>query len=192
EIFEAAYTWAEQELKSPALPSAWVLFVGGARFIRQHWKLPLLIGLPLVVIAAAGMIMKDHPADITVLVIGALLTFIALVVYFALLIAALKVVGQTTEQLDYKTAFAWVKRNFWAAATVYLLTSLVVWGGLILFIIPGIIVSIYLYFSIYALANEGVTGEQALLRSRSLVMGRWWTVFGKVFGIGFFSFMVVF
>ena len=48
-----------------------------------------------------------------------------------------------------------------------------------LLIIPGVIISFYVAFAIYAFADEGVTGMSALQRSRALVYGRFWTVLSR-------------
>lgn len=196
EIFEAAYMLAKKELDTQSLqdrelPSAWSLFTNGLRFARQHWKLPVLIGIPLIITAITALLMEQHATSASVTIIGSIVTVLGLLAYFVILFAALNLVGQKTEQLDYKSAFDWVKQNAWSVAIVYLFTAVVAWGGFVLFIIPGIIVSISLYFSIFALVNEGVKGERALFRSRAVVKDRWWTVFGKVVGVGFFSFLLI-
>jgi hypothetical protein len=73
---------------------------------------------------------------------------------------------------------------------VSILTGLVVMGGLILFIIPGIIAYLMLYVAVPAAVVEqpGVMG--ALKRSRSLTEGSRWAVFGVVFLIGIISFAI--
>lgn len=76
---------------------------------------------------------------------------------------------------------------------IILLNSLVVLGGFILLIIPGIIFSVWFMFSQFALIFENIRGAQALLRSKELVIGHWWRIFfyslifsGGIFIIHFF------
>ncbi len=59
--------------------------------------------------------------------------------------------------------------------------TLVVVGGYVLLLIPGIILSLVLIFSRFAYVKEGKKGLSALLRSRDLVKGNWWQVFGAFF-----------
>jgi len=74
---------------------------------------------------------------------------------------------------------AWQKlwQYLWITALVGFFTTL----SFIFFIIPGLIVGIYLAFSPYVLITEGGKGMDALKRSWALVKGNWWKVFGRVF-----------
>ena len=76
----------------------------------------------------------------------------------------------------------------WAAVLgVVLLTALVVVVGLICLIVPGIFLGVALYFSAQAVVAEDRSPVDALGRSRELVRGQWW----RVFGIGIvFSVMI--
>jgi len=65
---------------------------------------------------------------------------------------------------------------FW----VMLLRSLIVAAGFIFFIIPGIIFSFWFSLSEYAFVFEDKKGMQALWRSKELVKGYWWAVFGRL------------
>jgi hypothetical protein len=65
-----------------------------------------------------------------------------------------------------------------AAFLTNLLASVILFGLMLLFLIPGIIWSVYYNFWIYAVANRGLTGKKALDYSKNLVRGQWWRVFG--------------
>jgi hypothetical protein len=74
-----------------------------------------------------------------------------------------------------------------AVLSVILLAALLVVGGLICLIIPGIYLGVALYFSAQAVVAENRSPIEALGRSRELVSGQWW----RVFGIGIvFSVMI--
>lgn len=66
------------------------------------------------------------------------------------------------------------------AVLTSLLVSLAVFGGFLLFIIPGIIFSVWFTFSTYAVAVDGKRGVEALKTSKALVKGRWWSVFARL------------
>jgi len=69
----------------------------------------------------------------------------------------------------YLGSYAWIS----------FLVGLVVVGGFILFIIPGIIFLVWFCFSTFILVFEGKKGTQALKRSKALVQGYWWSVVGR-------------
>jgi len=62
---------------------------------------------------------------------------------------------------------------------VAILVALIVFGGIILFIIPGIIFSIWYSFAPYVnlLEDKNNKGRAALKSSKELVQGRWWGTF---------------
>lgn len=63
---------------------------------------------------------------------------------------------------------------------VAICVALVVLGGSILFIIPGLIFTIWYVFSVNEAIFNGQTGGQAMRASKKLVAGRWWAIFGRV------------
>lgn len=75
---------------------------------------------------------------------------------------------------------------------VLALTGLIVLGGFLLLIAPGIIFSVWFSFATFVLVSEDLKGMNALFRSKQLVAGFWWKVFWRLlaisiigFGIGF-------
>lgn len=65
--------------------------------------------------------------------------------------------------------------------------SVVTLIGYILFVVPGIIFSIWFAFVMYVLLLEDIGSFKALGRSRELVKGFWWTVFARLLLIAIFS-----
>lgn len=63
---------------------------------------------------------------------------------------------------------------FWSYIWINILVGLATLGGLILFVLPGIWLSILFSFAIFSLIDEKKLGTQALARSAELVKGRWW------------------
>lgn len=72
---------------------------------------------------------------------------------------------------------------------------LVVLGSSVLFIIPGIIVTVFIIFSLFAVIVEHCQQMDALLHSWQIVKGRWLQVFYKIFVgaiiIGFISWAII-
>jgi len=81
---------------------------------------------------------------------------------------------------SYKKGFA----IFWSFILIGIMISLSVCGATVLLVIPGIILSVYLSFSIFELVDKKKKGFQALLGSWSLIRGYWWALVGKSAMIG--------
>jgi len=62
---------------------------------------------------------------------------------------------------------------------IAILTGLIVLGGLILLIVPGIIFSIWYGFALYIFLFDGTKGYAALKKSKELVVGYTWPIFGR-------------
>jgi hypothetical protein len=82
----------------------------------------------------------------------------------------------TDEGLNLKEALERGKGVILPLAWVSFLTGLIVCGGYILLIVPGIIFSIWFFFAQFVLVKEDVRGMEALLKSREYVRGQWFDV----------------
>jgi uncharacterized membrane protein len=81
--------------------------------------------------------------------------------------------------MDFKKLFIDTKSLFWKFFGLSLLTGIFIFLWTILLIIPGIIFGIFYSFALYLLVFEGVSGLNAIKRSKALVTGYWWAVFGR-------------
>lgn len=68
--------------------------------------------------------------------------------------------------------------RYWPSIGLALLTLLIVVGGLILLIIPGIYWGVKLMFAVPRFIEDGSGIMEAIRASRADVTGRWWSVFG--------------
>ncbi len=88
--------------------------------------------------------------------------------------------GLSKEAVDKKT----LRQNAWRDTApflwVSLLTGLIILGGTILFIIPGLIFTVWFFFSMYIFAIEGARGYGALKKSKDLAQGRFWPIAWRV------------
>ena len=78
---------------------------------------------------------------------------------------------------NWKAAYSQSKELFWPALWVGILVGIVTFIGFLLFIIPGIYLSIVFAFYLYVLVLEGKTGWSAADRSKELVKGYWGAIF---------------
>ncbi|WP_428013213.1 hypothetical protein [Baaleninema sp.] len=92
--------------------------------------------------------------------------------------------------IDAKTALQRAVPKVPITIIVSLVTSIIVGLGLILFVIPGIYLSVNFAFILQAIALRNC-GFNALQYSRNLVKGQLWKVFGRLVTIGF-GFLILF
>jgi hypothetical protein len=85
--------------------------------------------------------------------------------------------GKITLGHAFKRAWERLPGFIW----VGLLSSITIILGLFVFIIPGLIFSVYLTFTALAYVVHGSRGRSALLASITLVHGRWWKTFWRIF-----------
>lgn len=84
--------------------------------------------------------------------------------------------GLTKQAIDKKT----LNQNAWRDTVPFLWVSILVGiitlGGLILLIIPGLIFSVWYFFSLYVFTIDGTRGYAALDSSKKLIKGKFWQV----------------
>ncbi len=88
--------------------------------------------------------------------------------------------------LAYKESFSTTSHLIWPVIYTSLLVMVIILGGTILFIIPGIIFGIWFSFTFYTVILEGKRGASALKASKEMVTGRWWGIFWRLLAPGFF------
>src|SRR3989344_3640649 len=160
---------------------------------RKIWLLVLLVLFgcvgfltlfPLGVIAFAISFQSFNNNDFSPILVLAdvLLALVGIffVVLFELCAKVAVYIAIKEDNIDARGALsmAWNKIGsfFW----ISLLTGLAVIAGFILLVIPGIIFSVWFSFAIYVLISENVKGTDALSKSKQLVLGNWWPVFGRI------------
>ena len=107
------------------------------------------------------------------------------------------------EKFKIGDMFAVFTRNYWNAVGAGLVVGLIIIGGLILLIVPGIIFAIRLSFVQYLIIDRKMPLGEAISTSWKMTKGRSWTIFGMallailiaiagliVIGIGVFFSMV--
>ncbi|MBU3964115.1 hypothetical protein KJ591_01675 [Patescibacteria group bacterium] len=81
---------------------------------------------------------------------------------------------------------------FFSYIWVYLLFILIISGGFLLFLVPGVLFLIWFSLSVFVLVSEGGKGSGALFRSKCLVRGKFWKILwrflilGLIIGAGLF------
>jgi len=167
------------------LPRNRDLFKAAWSFMISRLDLVALLAVPTV---ALGLLEYLNPANTVAgspsAVLLYLLASVGLVIFAVLIQVAVIYIAikhATGEVATIKDAIVWARSNFFSWIWLVLLSGLVVMGGWLLFIIPGIIAAVYIAFSQYVFVDEGIRGIAALQRSRQLVYGKFAPVLWRLF-----------
>ena len=105
---------------------------------------------------------------------------LALIGFVTIIITITAVVSAIAKNTGFFDSFKQGLRLFFPVLWVGILLELSVLGGFILFIIPGIILSVWFSLSIFTLVIENKRGTRALFQSSAYVRGYWWAVLGRL------------
>ena len=157
----------------------------------QKFLTPILILLGPYLIFYFAQFFTGSSAGILFLALTALLIFINIWIEIAIIIIINQVYHHLPIDINLilENSFKKIPSLFLVAILVTLITL----GGLILFIIPGIIMAIWYAFAQYVnvLEQKDNKGLMALKSSKELVKGRWWPVFWRVVLPGLFVFFFI-
>lgn len=91
------------------------------------------------------------------------------------------------DNLGVTGAYRAGRSKIFSSAWVSILTALIVMLGFLMFIIPGVIFSVWYSFAVFVLVFEDLRGMKALNRSREYVRGIWWKIFAKLLFVGMYA-----
>lgn len=175
-----------------------------AKLYQKNWKLflkyMLLLFIPTGIIAVASGIMGSFfetiavygfslPMIIFILIaLGGTIASIWITIAFVRVIFKLyneQISGNIKEELQKSTHLIWI------SLLVSILTSLIILGGLILLIIPGVLFAVWFAFSFYAVAIDEHKVVESLKTSHQLVKNRWWAVLWRLIAPGIFFALIL-
>jgi hypothetical protein len=172
------------------IKSSWELFAKNWRKLLVYMALLLLPSVVLSILGVISLYMSAYmpSSTISTSIVIALVGAASVVFTLWTAIAFAKVLYNCLKNLavgEWKSVYSSSSGLIWPVIYTSFLVSLIVMGGTLLFIIPGIIFMIWYSFSFYAVVFEGKTWMQALSASKSLVVGRWWSILWRLFLPGF-------
>jgi len=168
------------------IKNSWELFAKNWRKLLVYMVLLLLPSVALSVLGIVSLYMSAYfpsstlSTSIIIMVVAAaslVFTLWTAVAFAKVLFNCLK----NQEVGEWKSVYSSSSGLIWPVIYTSFLVSLIVLGGTLLFVIPGIIFMIWYAFSFYAVVFEGKTWMQALSASKSLVVGRWWSMLWRLF-----------
>jgi hypothetical protein len=113
---------------------------------------------------------------------GLIAGLLLIVMWFVVEAAVSRSAAQTTvgDPIDVEGSYRWAFDHLWSILGISLLAALVIIGGLILLIVPGLIFIVMLSVVIPSFVFENRRGSAALGRSWELVKGHFWHVAGAI------------
>lgn len=168
---------------SDLLKDAWTIFVAGwVKFLLYFAMLFGVIIATIVFVTLAvllAMLTKSLLAMLVVIIVGVV---IAVIVFSVFALATNKLVYNVGEKNDgrIKAAIKYGFQHFPSYILVMLASGILIVVGFILLVIPGIIIGVMLSLVAPIFVLEENHKLNVLKRSRELVRGYWWPVFGRL------------
>jgi len=138
----------------------------------KFWALTGIFILPMIWFLIAGLLLDliGESAFIPWLISG----FVGYVLFFCSFLALIYEIKDGGGIVaSYRSAFSKILKYIW----VVILSTLMIWGGSLVFFIPGVILGFWFVFSPYVLVSENKGGLGALLRSKEYYKGYGWPIF---------------
>lgn len=159
----------------------WVLFMA---HLRELWKATWCVYLIILASDVAFVVIESAFNNGYLLgrVYDVLLwtnVFLSLGAFAYLSIVVAKILWHRLTKEKTRTSTVW--QLFLPLFLVGFLTLLMMGIGFVMLIIPGIIFSVWFYFSGNALVIDGYRGRKGLSYSKALVRNRFWPIFGRIF-----------
>jgi hypothetical protein len=178
------------------------ILVDAFALYRRHWQnLIAIVAIVVVPLTIVQVVLVDAfvddvkveqladgsirvtSGDLTAAIVGGLIVAVAFTLAFMILTGALTRAAAGTflaRDLSIADTYRYGFARLGSIMLVAILVVLAVAGGLLLFVIPGLIVLTRLWVSLPALVIEDRRGREALRRSWNLVKGYSWPVFGAI------------
>lgn len=169
---------------SQPLPSISTLITSGWEQFKRDWKPNLELSVRFLLSSAlllgATLVGQDLPTYgrlAIFLLANAAAAFINLHTILTLIELSLR--RDRDNSGEGKPSVEIGRTHFWPFLWVVILQGLAVFGGMVVFFLPGIWLSILLSYSPLVFVEDGSRGIQALAASAALIKGRWWATLGR-------------
>jgi hypothetical protein len=164
-------------------------------FLAVYFKAlfyPVIAFLASVLIGLISKYFFPNQVLLETFVVALFIVAIILGIYFfARAFMAITTMAKDDYQGSPEKAFADTKNLFWPYILLSILSTILIILWTLLLIVPGIIYSILYSFAVFVFLFENKRGMAALKRSKELVKGYFWPVFGRSIVIGIFMSIIM-
>lgn len=187
---------AAKPVISGKLPGTWSLLKRSWAIFTQRVGVLLLVLVfgavlsvaPAGAIGGLGLLIDLVFQNTTKLItIICILVSVPVCMYFFFLLQMALITAVSNRETGVKEAFALARAKVAPFIWVTTLMCFILMGGYLLFIIPGLILTVTLFFAVFVIVTENMTGMNALLRSRQYVKGHLFGVFIRLFDMWLIS-----
>ncbi|MEI6400528.1 MAG: hypothetical protein WCO58_03365 [bacterium] len=187
ELFSQAWNIYKKTFKTSSKVLLVGLLIAGLSFGVGVATFAAALGMATLVTGWVGVV-----SVIIFGVVACLVFAIALYLMVIALIAVYQVVMETVPaETTIRERFRIARKSVHPMIEVSFISVLLVLGGMALFIIPGIWISLPMSFVGLAVLFDNKTSHQAIEQSISLVKGRWWSIFFRLFLLQMVFFIVM-
>lgn len=170
-----------KQMPTASLSKSKELLQNAYRKYKPGWKQSFIIGFVAIIVYYLGVVLYIIFTPIIYTPFFIFFLFITLIIIISSIwvrVAYLLFINGDafSWQNAYKQAWEKILPYLWTSALKTILVS----GGLICFIIPGIIYGVYTAFTPFIFIDEKRKGIDALIRSKKYVKGYWWPVFKRL------------
>lgn len=147
--------------------------------------------IPIIVSFVTALFAPNKATGIMVTsesIIYIVLTFIYVILSILMTVALILAINDNS--ITAKDAYKRAMPYFWRYIGLSLLMSFIMMIGFLLFIIPGIILSVWFAFATYVLVLENAGIVDSLKKSREYVRGKWWAIFGRLIAMSVIIFLL--
>ncbi|AVI49675.1 hypothetical protein C5O00_00245 [Pukyongia salina] len=184
------------------------------KFLRHNWK--VLFGLIFRIAGPALLLLvlayvfyiqttigsmdpystADNFSTFTLSFLGALvLLLISAGLYYALLygtvLHTIKSYVENNGTIVKQEVYSGVKSNFWNLIGLSILNGLIVFGGMLVCILPGIYLGVVVITTYMILVFEKKGVSDSISYSFTLIKGEWWTTFATILVIGIIYYIIL-
>lgn len=127
---------------------------------------------------------SDLPFSVGLVIALIILLFVLYVVLNVLINVSYIRIAFLEGKETFEETFEFARKYFWKYFGFGIVTGIFLIGLFILLIVPGIIFGVYWVFAYLILMHENTSILGSLKRSKEIVKGNWWRVFGFMILIG--------
>lgn len=190
----------EQKNKKPKITPVFTIFEEAVsswwkninKILLIYWE-ALKTPATFLLVVIGLLIISSFLKQTILSLILALALGVAFFYYFLRAYMAIYLLVKNNFEGEAKKLFQETKSLFWPYLGLSLLTGLLISLWALLLLIPGIIFAVFYSLVDYVFFSENKRGMEAIKRSKFLVKGYFWPVFGRVLllGVIFFIFMSI-
>lgn len=162
---------------STLLKNTWALYE------KRLWKLVGITVIPFIGIFLLGIISFFLKA-FNFYIVGSILVVVVLCALIVISVwsksSLLIAIRDSEEKIGIRESFKRSQKYIWHYFVISILLGFLIFGGMTLLLVPGIILGIMTVFSHFVLVNEEEKDINALAKSREYVRGYWWEIFGRI------------